>query len=63
MRTKRKAAVLGPTACMWAAKLFQRNHCPVDAAEMKAHQGKGVEPQRVNIKGNHYTEVNVSVVG
>ena len=48
---------------MWAAKLFQRNHCPVDAAEMKAHQGKGVEPQRVNIKGNHYTEVNVSVVG
>ena len=33
---------------MWAAKLSQRN-CPVDAAEMKAHQGKGVEPQRVNI--------------
>ena len=50
MKTKlelqRKAAVLGPTACMWAAKLsHQRNRCPVDAAEMKAHQGEGVEPQ------------------
>ena len=41
--------MLGPTACMWAEKLSQRNRCPVDAAEMKAHQGKGVEPQRVNI--------------
>ena len=34
---------------MWAAKLSQRNRCPVDAVEMKAHQGKGVVPQRVNI--------------
>jgi hypothetical protein len=33
---------------MWAAKLSQRNCCPVDAVEMKAHQGKGVVPQRVN---------------
>ena len=41
---KRKAAVLGPTACVWAAKLAQRNRCPVDAAETKA-QGNGVEPQ------------------
>ena len=43
---KRKAAVLGPTACVWAAKLAQRNCCPVDAAETKA-QGNGVEPQQV----------------
>ncbi len=31
---------------MWAAKLAQRNRCPVDAVETKA-QGNGVEPQRV----------------
>ena len=31
LEVQRKAAVLGPTACMWAAK--------DDAAEMKAHQG------------------------
>jgi hypothetical protein len=43
---KRKAAVLGPTACVWAAKLAQRNCCPVDAAKTKA-QGNRVEPQRV----------------
>ena len=43
---KGKAAVLGPTACMWAAKLSQRNRCPVDAYKMKA-QGNGVEPQQV----------------
>jgi hypothetical protein len=33
---------------MWAAKLSQRNRCPVNGAKMKARQGKGVEPQRVN---------------
>ncbi len=46
---KRKAEVLGPSACMWAAKLSQRNRCPVDAAEMKAHQGKGAEPKQVDV--------------
>ncbi len=50
---KCKVAVLGPTACVWAAKLSQRNHCPVDAAEMKA-QGKGVEPQRVTITDDDF---------
>jgi hypothetical protein len=66
---KRKTAVVGPIACVWAAKLAQRNRCPVDAAEMKA-QGNGVEPQRVTkpdddfqVKGNHYIEGKVSVVG
>ncbi len=44
LELQRKAAVLGPTACMWAAKLSQQNRCPVDAAEMKSHQGNGVEP-------------------
>ena len=43
---KRKAAVLGPAACVWAAKLAQRNCFPVDAAKTKA-QGNRVEPQQV----------------
>ena len=51
---KRKAEVLGPSACMWAAKLSQRNRCPVDAAEMKAHQGKGAEPKRVNVSNEEF---------
>jgi hypothetical protein len=40
---KRKTEVLGPTMCVWAAKLAQWNRCLVDAAETKA-QGNGVEP-------------------
>ena len=44
---------MGPTMCVWAAKLSQRNRCPVDAAEMKA-QGKGVEPQRVKITDDDF---------
>ena len=66
---KRNAAVLGPTVCVWAAKLAQWNCCPVDATKTKA-QGNGVEPQRVTkpdddfqVKGNHYIEGKVSVVG
>ena len=50
---KCKAAVLGPTACVWAAKLTKGNHCPVDAAETKA-QGNGVEPQRVTKPDNDF---------
>ena len=50
---KRKAAVLGPTACVWAAKLAQPNHCPVNAAETKS-QGNGVEPQRVTKPDNDF---------
>jgi hypothetical protein len=45
---KHKAEVLGPLACTWAAKIEQRNCCPVDAAETMT-QGKGVEPPRATI--------------
>jgi len=51
---KRKAEVLGPSACMWAAKLSQRNCCPVNAAQMKAHQGKGAEPKRVDVSNEEF---------
>ena len=51
---KHKAEVLGPSTCMWAEKLSQRNWCPVDVAEMKAHQGKGVEPQQVDISDKEF---------
>jgi len=51
---KRKAEVLGPSACMWAAKLSQRNWCLVDAAEMKAHQGKGAEPKQVDVSNEEF---------
>jgi hypothetical protein len=58
-----KAAVLGPTACMWAAKLSQRNRCPVDAAEMKAHQGKGAEPPQVNIPDDDFQIIGEPLYG
>ena len=58
-----KAAVLGPTACVWAAKLSQKNRCPVDAAEMKAHQGKRVEPQKVNIPDEDFQIVGEPLYG
>jgi hypothetical protein len=63
LELKHKAAVLGPTTCMWAAKLSQRNRCPVDAAKMKAHQGKGVEPQRVNIPDEDFQVKGEPVYG
>ncbi len=50
---KRKAAVLGPTACIWVAKLAQRNCCPVNAAEMKA-QDNEVAPQQVTEPDNDF---------
>ena len=50
---KRKAAVLGPTACAWAAKLARRNCCPVDADKMKA-QGNEVKPQQVTKPDNDF---------
>ncbi len=59
----RKAAVLGPTACMWAAKLSRRNRCPVDAAEMQAYQGKGAEPQNVNIPDEDFQIVGEPLYG
>ena len=59
----RKAAVLGPTACMWAAKLSRRNRCPVDAAEIQAYQGKGVEPQNVNIPDEDFQIVGEPLYG
>ena len=55
--------MLGPTACMWAAKLSQRNRCPVDAAEMKAHQGKGVEPQQVNTPDDDFQVIGEPLYG
>ena len=63
LEVQRKAAVLGPTACVWAAKLSQRNRCPVDAAEMKAHQGKRVEPQKVNIPDEDFQIVGEPLYG
>ena len=55
--------MLGPTACMWAAKLSQRNRCPVNAAEMKAHQGKGLEPQQVNTPDNEFQVIGEPLYG
>ena len=63
LELQRKAAVLGPTACMWAAKLSQRNRCPVDAAEMKAHQGKGAEPPQVNIPDDDFQIIGEPLYG
>ena len=63
LEVQRKAAVLGPTACVWAAKLSQRNRCPVDAAEMKAHQGKRVEPQKVNIPDEDFQIIGEPLYG
>ena len=60
---QRKAAVLGPTTCMWAAKLSQWNRCPVDVVEMKAHQGKEVEPQKVNIPDEDFQIVGEPLYG
>ncbi len=60
---KRKEAVIGPTACMWATKLSQRNQCPVDAAKMKAHHGKGVEPQRVTTPGDDFQVIDEPLYG
>jgi hypothetical protein len=48
---------------MWAAKLSQRNRCPVDAAEMKAHRGKGVEPQRVNTPDDDFQIIGKPLYG
>ena len=48
---------------MWAAKLSQRNRCPVDAAEMKAHQGKGVEPQQVNTPDDDFQVIGEPLYG
>ena len=48
---------------MWAAKLSQRNRCPVDAAEMKAHQGKGLEPQQVNTPDNEFQVIGEPLYG
>jgi hypothetical protein len=48
---------------MWAAKLSQRNRCPVDAAKMKAHQGKGVEPQRVNTPDDDFQVIGEPLYG
>jgi hypothetical protein len=45
---KQKAEVLEPLACAWAAKIEQRNCCPVNGVETMA-QGKGVEPPRATI--------------
>ena len=63
LELQRKAAALGPTACMWAAKLSQRNRCPVDAAEMKAHQGKGAEPPQVNIPDDDFQIIGEPLYG
>ncbi len=63
LETQRKAAVLGPPACMWAAKLSQQNHCPVDAAEMKAHHGSGVEPQRVTTPVDDFQVIGEPLYG
>jgi hypothetical protein len=60
---KRKAAVIGPTTCMWAAKLSQRNQCPVGTAEMKVQQGKGVEPQRVSTPGADFQVIGEPLYG
>jgi hypothetical protein len=48
---------------MWAAELSQRNCCPADAAEMKAHQGKGVEPQQVNPPDDNFRVIGEPLYG
>ena len=48
---------------MWAAKLSRRNRCPVDAAEIQAYQGKGVEPQNVNIPDEDFQIVGEPLYG
>ena len=48
---------------MWAAKLSQRNRCPVNAAEMKAHQGNGVEPQHVTTPVDDFQVIGEPLYG